>query len=57
MKHEMLLRAVGVVGIVAAFMVFAFTNVGQYSLVIALIGIIALVSPEVLDQLPFGPTK
>jgi hypothetical protein len=57
MKHEMLLRAVGVIGIVAAFMVFAFTNVGQYSLVIALIGIIALVSPEVLDQLPFGPTK
>lgn len=57
MEHDTILRAVGVAGIVAAYAAFALTNIGRYSLIIALTAIIALVAPEVLDKLPFGPNK
>lgn len=51
-------RIAGVAGIVIAFVAFAnFDGVGPYSLVITVTGIIALVAPDVVDKLPFGPVK
>jgi hypothetical protein len=57
MKWDFALRAVGILGIVLAYAVFTIYGETQYPLVIAIIGIIALVSPEAIDALPFGPTK
>jgi hypothetical protein len=57
MKAHTLLRAVGVVGIVGAYAIFALDGGNVQALIVAVVGIIALISPEVLDKLPFGPSK
>lgn len=50
-------RIVGVAAIVIAFVVYGKFDVGNYSLVITVTGIIALVAPDVVDKLPIGPFK
>lgn len=59
MKVHELVRAVGVVGIVGLFGFYTMTNatVNLYSFIVAATFIVALVSPEVLDRLPFGPNR
>jgi len=50
-------RIVGVAAIVIAFVAYGKFDIGAYSLVITVTGIIALVAPDVVDKLPFGPVK
>jgi len=59
MKTEQLLRAVGVLGCVGLYAIYANStgDVQLRSLAIVVAGIVALVSPEVLESLPFGPSK
>jgi len=57
MKWDTTLRAIGVLGILAAYGVFVLYGGQTYPLVVAVIAIVALVSPDVIDQLPFGPVK
>jgi len=59
MKMDKLLRAVGVIGVVALYGIYSI-NQPELSLTglgFAILGVVALVSPEVVDQLPFGPTR
>jgi len=57
-KAHTILRATGILGIVAAYAVFAFSGgVSLMSLGLAISGVVAVVAPEALDQLPFGPNK
>jgi hypothetical protein len=57
MKRTTILRGIGVIGIVAIYAVFAFSSpdLGIESLAITVAGVVALISPEVLESLPFGP--
>jgi hypothetical protein len=57
MNWDTALRGIGVVGLVASYYVFAMHGENVYPLVIAVVGVIAIVAPEMIDQLPFGPTK
>lgn len=59
MKWDTALRSVGVLGLVAAYGLYRFSEgavdeVVFYTIVVAILGI---VSPEAIDQLPFGPSK
>jgi len=56
MKWDMILRAVGVLGIVAAYGVFVFgPAVSRMPLVLTVLAIVSLIAPDVLDRLPWGP--
>jgi len=57
MKWDVALRIAGIIGIIAAYSVFTVYGSMTYPLVIAILGVIALVAPETLDKLPFGPAK
>lgn len=57
MKEHTILRSVGVLGVVILYYIFSLDGMTIHPLIIALTAIIALVSPEVLDQLPWGPSK
>jgi len=57
MKWDTALRGIGVIAILCAYYVFAMYGDRVYPLAIAVVGVIALVSPEVLDRLPFGPNR
>ena len=57
MKPHTILRAVGVIGVVGAYAIFTFDGGNVRALIVAVLGIVSLISPEVLDQLPFGPSK
>lgn len=57
MKWDSAIRAIGIFGIIAAYAVFTMNGEMTYPLIIVLLSIVALVSPEALDQLPFGPNK
>jgi len=57
MKWDVILRSVGIVGIIGAYGLFVVYGDMTYPLVVAVMGIVALVSPEAIDALPFGPTK
>jgi len=57
MKWDTTLRAIGILGILAAYSLFVVYGQLTYPLVVAVIAIVALVSPDVIDQLPFGPVK
>lgn len=52
-----LARVVGVVAILGSFAIFAVTDVGVYSLVVTVTGIVTMLAPEAVDSLPWGPTK
>lgn len=49
-------RILGIVAILIAYGIFAF-NGSEYAFYLAILGIIALASPEALDKLPWGPNK
>jgi len=57
MKWRDAARVIGIVGIVGAYAVFTAYGSMTYPLAIVLLSIVALVSPEALDSLPFGPSK
>jgi hypothetical protein len=57
MKWNTVLRAFGIAGIVLALGVFGAYDLSIEAFMIAAVSVIALVSPEALDQLPFGPSK
>lgn len=55
MRRRTLLRVVGIAGILAAYGIFELTDGERAALIVAVVGIVALVAPSVLDRLPFGP--
>jgi len=57
MKWDTSLRVIGIIGIFATYGVFVFFGDTVYPLVIAVVAMVALVSPEVIDKLPLGPVK
>ena len=57
MKAHTVLRAVGVIGIVASLYVYSVNGMDVTTLIATFTAIIALVSPEVLNELPWGPNK
>ena len=58
MDHPHLYRLAGVVAVLVAYGVFRLTEGAQsQAFVFAIVAIIALVAPEVLDSLPYGPSK
>lgn len=57
MKWDVALRIAGVIGIITAYAVFAIWGEMTYPLIISILGIIALIAPETIDRLPFGPTR
>jgi len=48
---------VGIIGIMFSYAIFVNSGEMTYPLVVVTMGIIALVSPDVIDQLPLGPNK
>jgi len=51
------LRGIGVIGVIATYLVYA-TYTGQlelYSFITASVFILALIAPETIEDLPFGP--
>lgn len=58
MVRNATLRSVGVAGLVAAFFIYARNpELELYAFVLVVFGVIGFVSPEILDELPFGPSK
>jgi len=57
MRWDITLRAIGVVGVIAAYTTFAMYGESVYALVIAVTGVIAIVAPDMINKLPFGPAK
>jgi len=58
MKWDTALRGIGVLGIVGAYFIYQRDpTMGEYALTVTFTAIIALVSPEMIDRLPFGPAK
>jgi len=57
MMWDSVLRAIGIIGIIGAYGLFVSYGSMTYPLMLAIIGIIALVSPDVISELPFGPSK
>lgn len=55
METKTLLRLVGLAMIVLSYALFVFGNGDLYPFVITLVGIISLISPDVLNKLPIGP--
>lgn len=57
MRWEFALRAFGIAGVVAAYLIWLRFGSSLTTLVVVLTTIAALVGPEVVDALPYGPTK
>jgi hypothetical protein len=57
MNKNTLLRIAGVIGVVIVYFGYQVYNGSTNPLLMVLTAIVALVAPEVLDQLPFGPNK
>jgi len=58
MKWDVALRVVGVIGIVAAYAVYKYSSgMTLTGLTVTFTAILSIVAPEVLSQLPWGPTK
>lgn len=56
-RMVLLARLFGIAGIVGAFIVYTRVDVGAYALAVVVTGIVALVAPEAVDALPWGPKK
>lgn len=59
MRNETIIRVAGVSSVVVLFALYTFNTetIGLQSLSFVLLAIIAVISPEVLDKLPYGPSK
>lgn len=57
MDWDTILRIIGVIALMAFAAVIAVYDVGNRSLLLLIVGLIAVVMPEALDNLPFGPDK
>lgn len=55
MKNHTKLRAIGLLAVVIAYSVFTTYGMKLHPLLAVLFTIVALVSPEVLERLPWGP--
>jgi len=51
------LRGIGVIGVVAAYGIYSMYNgsLELYSFIVAGVFILALIAPETINDLPFGP--
>ena len=59
MKWDTVLRGIGVLALVSAYAVYRFSE-GDMSMLAymgVLTAILAVVAPEMVDSLPWGPTK
>lgn len=59
MKWDAILRAFGVLALVAAYAVYRFSSGGMNWMVFTtvVIAILSVVAPEAIDNLPVGPSK
>ena len=57
MKWQTLVRLVGMITLVAFGVLAAEYGLGNRELLMLVVAIIAIVTPEALDELPWGPTK
>ncbi|WLW38143.1 hypothetical protein [Halorubrum tailed virus BLv36] len=57
MKWETALRVGGIVGVISLGFVAAEFGLSENELLILIGALVALVAPEALDKLPFGPSK
>ena len=57
MKWDTLLRIVGVLALVGFAVLEGQLELGNRALLLLVVGVIAIVMPEALDMLPFGPSK
>ena len=58
MKHPHIYRLAGVVAVLVAYGVFRVTDGAQsQAFLFVIFAIVALVAPEVVSELPFGPSK
>jgi hypothetical protein len=58
MKWDNALRAIGVVGVVAAYAVFRFSDGAMNTVALGMIitAILGIVAPDVIDRMPWGPS-
>lgn len=57
MKWDKAVRITGVAALLGFAVLLALYDIGQEELILLVIGLIAIIAPEVLDNLPFGPNK
>jgi hypothetical protein len=57
MKWDTALRLGGIAGVIILGLIAARFGLGQNQLTILIGAIVALVAPDVIDKLPFGPSK
>jgi len=59
MKWDQLLRAIGVIGVVASYAVFRFSEGAMNTVALGMIitAILGIVAPDVIDRMPWGPTR
>lgn len=57
MELNQMLRAVGVGAIIIFGVLAAIYGISRETLVVLLLALVAVISPEALDSLPFGPSK
>lgn len=55
MKPNLWLRGIGVIGLVTGYFIFVTYGENFAALLITITGVIALVSPELVDRLPWLP--
>jgi len=57
MKWDAILRVVGICGVLGAYALFVKAGANVTVLLAVVASIVALISPEAVDALPFGPSK
>ena len=57
MKWDVALRIIGVLALVGFAVLEGQLELGNRALLLLVVGVIAIVMPEALDALPFGPSK
>jgi hypothetical protein len=59
MNTNMILRAIGALALVAAYAVYRFSNgdMNWMAFTLVVTAIVGVVAPEILDELPIGPSK
>jgi len=57
MNWDQLLRAVGVIGVLGLYFIYTMYGGALNPLLVMLTALFMLVAPEMVDQMPWGPSK
>ena len=57
MQWHIAVRIVGVVALIAFAILTSFYGIGDREMLLLVIAVVAVVAPEALSDLPFGPNK